>query len=180
MTITVRTLAILVALILAASVGAVLLLLRDDPKPASVAAPTEGVPTVLTAEELSSLAGSESPIYWAGMLAGRRLEVTTTERGTFVRYLPVSARVGGPGHALTIATYELPSAWAVAQQAARAPDAQQRRLADGRIAVWRTTRPTSVYLARPGSAVLVEVFDPNARNARHLTLSGLIQPIAGE
>jgi hypothetical protein len=179
MTITVRTLAILVASVVAASVAGVMLLVRDETKPASVTAPAKGVPTVLTAEELHSLADSMQPIYWAGELPKRRLELTTTERGAFVRYLPVAATVGGRGRALTIATYELSSAWDVAQQAARQPDARERRLADGRIAVWRAGRPTSVYLARPGSAVLVEVFDPDATKARHLSLSGLIQPVSG-
>jgi hypothetical protein len=180
MTITVRTLAILVALVVSGSIAGVMLLVRHHPvKPASVTTPAHGVPTVLSAEELRSLPDSTRPIYWAGELPRRRLELTTTERGAFIRYLPVAARVGGRGRALTVATYELPSAWDVAQRAARQADARQRRLPDGRIAVWRTTRPTSVYLARPGSAVLVEVFDPDARKARHLSLSGLIQPVRG-
>ena len=39
------------------------------------------------------------------------------------------------------------------------------------------TRPTSVYLAYPGSRVQVEVFDPSAREARRLVASGQVQPV---
>jgi hypothetical protein len=177
MTITVRTLAILIVLFVAGTAGGITLLLRHgDAKPAAVVPPTD-VPTVLSADELRTVAES-SPLYWAGVLQHRRLEVTTTERGTFVRYLPAAVRVGKREQALTIATYELEDAWNLAQQAAHSADARERHLADGRIAVWRTTRPTSVYLAQPGSTVLVEVFDPDARKARHLSLAGLIRPVS--
>ena len=177
MTITVRTLAILIVLFVAGIAGGITLLLRHgDARPAAVTPPTD-VPTVLSADELRAVAES-APVYWAGVLPQRRLEVTTTTRGTFVRYLPASVRVGKREQALTIATYELEDAWNLAQRAARGAGARERRLADGRIAVWRTARPTSVYLAQPGSTVLVEVFDPDARKARHLSLAGLIRPVS--
>jgi hypothetical protein len=177
MTITVRTLAILLVPFVAGTAGGITLLLRDsDAKPAAVIPPTD-VPTVLSADELRTVAES-SPVYWAGVLPHRRLEVTTTERGTFVRYLPAAVRVGKREQALTVATYELEDAWSLARQAAHSADARERRLADGRIAVWRTARPTSVYLAQPGSTVLVEVFDPDAKKARHLSLAGLIRPVS--
>lgn len=178
MTITVRALAITVSLVLTATVAGVVLLLRDSTTASPTAAPARGVPTVLTAAELRSLASS-SKMFWAGELSRRRLEVTTTKDGAFIRYLPDAAAVGGRGRALTIATYALPSAWDVAQRAAGQADAQQRQLPDGRVAVWRSSRPTSVYLARPGSPLLVEVFDPDAKRARHLSLSGVVQPVAG-
>ena len=52
-------------------------------------------------------------------VSGRRLEVTTTSSGTFVRYLPAATHVGDKQEALTVATYELAGAWNVAQQPAR-------------------------------------------------------------
>lgn len=176
MTITVRTLAILVALVATAIGAGMTMLLRHGSTTNRVSTPIADVPTVVTPDELRN-AASTRPVYWAGELPQRRLEVTVTERGTFVRYLPAAARVGGREQALTIATYQLANAWDVAQRAARRRDAHEQRLSDGRIAVWRTTRPTSVYLARSGSAVLVEVFDPDPRKARHLSLAGLIQPV---
>jgi len=182
-TITVRTLCLLVAL-LASAMGAGLTLLlhhRDSEASSPSAAPrlVPDTPTVVSAAELASLSSPEHPIYWAGEVAGRRLEATATRDGTFVRYLPAATRVGEPTKTLTVATYELPDAWNVAQRAARRGDARRHGLADGRVAVWRTGRPTSVYIARPNSTVLVEVFDPDASNARRLSLSGLVQPVAG-
>ena len=178
MTVTVRTLAICVALFLGGSAAGIWMLMRPEPSPSAIDVPAQGVPTEVTADELRSLASATMPMHWAGELARRRIEVTTIEGGAFVRYLPETAVVGDRTRALTIATYELARAWEVAQRAAREPDAKQRRLSDGRIATWRTSRPTSVYLTRPGSPILVEVYDPDAAKARHLTLTGVIQPVA--
>jgi hypothetical protein len=177
MTITVRTLAIVVVLVVGGAVAGGYLLLRGGsaPKPQATLAP--GVPTVLTANQLRELADA-SPIFWAGELATRRIEVTATKDGTFVRYLPFATAVGGKRRALTVATYELAEAWSVAQRAAGTAGAKTRTLPDGRLAVWRPSSPTSVYLAQPGSDLLVEVFDPDATKARHLSLSGLIRPVA--
>ena len=47
----------------------------------------------------------------------------------------------------------------------------------GGLAIWSKKRPTSVYLAYPGSDYLVEVFDPSAERARELVLSGEVAPI---
>ena len=183
MTITVRTLCLVVALIASAmGAGLTLLLHRGSSSaPPAAASPqlAPDTPTVVSAEELASLSSAAHPIYWAGAVPGRRLEVTATGKGTFVRYLPAATRVGNRGQALTVATYELADAWTVAQQAAKRKDAHRQALADGTVAIWRTGRPTNVYLARPDSALLVEVFDPDARKARRLSVSGQIQPVTG-
>jgi hypothetical protein len=180
-TITVRTLCLVVALVASAmGAGLMLVLHRGTTTAAPPSVPAElapGTPTVVSAAELASLSDAAHPVYWAGAVAGRRLEVTTTANGTFVRYLPAATPVGDKRQALTVATYELANAWTVAQRAARRSDARRRELGDGSVAVWRTARPTSVYIARPGSTVLVEVFDPDASNARRLSLSGLVQPV---
>jgi hypothetical protein len=176
MTITVRTLAISVGLFLTATVGGVVLLVRGGEAPARTLL-RPGVPVVVTAGHLDSLSGATAPIYWAGSFPGRRLEVTTTKSGSFVRYLPPATRVGSHAKTLTIATYPVTDAWQVAQQAAKADGARLTKLSDGRVAVWRTARPTSVYIAQRGSNTLVEVFDPSAAQARHLSVSGLVQPV---
>jgi hypothetical protein len=175
MTITVRTMA-LTGLIVAGGTAAVLTLLLRGTSTEPPPALTAGVPRAVTAAELRALAASQ-PAHWAGELPARRLEVTKTQSGTFVRYLPPATPVGAETRTLTIATYELERAWAIAQEAARNPDAQRTTLADGRVAVWRTSRPTSVYLAKPGSDLLVEVFDPEASRARQLTLAGQVRPV---
>jgi hypothetical protein len=182
-TITIRTLCLVVALIASAmGAGLTLLVHRGSSGAALGATPPQleaDTPTVVTPDELASLSSTAHPVYWAGSMSGRRLEVTSTGKGTFVRYLPAGMRVGLREQALTVATYELADAWDVAQQAAGRKDARKRALADGTVAIWRTSRPTNVYLARPDSTVLVEIFDPDAASARRLSVSGQIQPVTG-
>ena len=43
--------------------------------------------------------------------------------------------------------------------------------------MWNLARPTSVYLAFPGVPHLVEVYAPDADEARTLALSGRIRPV---
>ena len=176
MTITVRTLAISVAVFLTATVGGIVMLVRGGDGPSRTLL-KPGVPVVVTADHLDSLSGATAPIYWAGALPDRRLEVTTTRSGSFVRYLPAATHAGTHAKTLTIATYPVAGAWQVAQQAAQERGASVVTLTDGRIAVWRKSRPTSVYIAQRGSNTLVEVFDPSAARAHNLSISGLVRPV---
>ena len=177
MTITARPLAISVTVVLAATVGGIALLVRgSDATRTTLLEP--GVPVVVEPGDLGSLAGATAPLYWAGTFPDRRLEVTTTTSGSFVRYLPPATPRGTHAKTLTIATYAVPGAWHVAEQAAEDRGAARQMLPDGRIAVWRRSRPTSVYIAQRGSSTLVEVFDPSAAKARDLSISGLVRPVA--
>ena len=176
MTITVRTLVLSVTAFLAVTVGGIVLLVRGgEGQQRTLLKP--GVPMVVTADHLDSLSGATAPIYWAGAFPDRRLEVTTTKSGSFVRYLPPATHVGTHAKTLTIATYPVAGAWQVAQQAGQEHGARIVKLRDGRIAVWRTSRPTSVYIAARGSNTLVEIFDPSAAKAHNLSISGLVQPV---
>ena len=177
MTVSVRTLVISVTFILGATVAGIALLARRDD--ASKTTPLQpGVPVLVEPGDLDSVSGVTAPLYWAGNLPGRRLEVTTTKSASFVRYLPPAAPLGTRARTLTIATYAVPGAWYVAEQAAQERGAARLTLPDGGIAVWRRSRPTSVYIAERGSGTLVEVFDPSAANALHLSMSGLVRPVA--
>jgi hypothetical protein len=177
MTISARTLAISVTLFLAATVGGIALLVRrgDAPKTTLL---QPGIPVVVEPGDLGSLSGATAPLYWAGAFPDRNLEVTTTNSGSFVRYLPPATPRGTRAKTLTIATYAVPGAWLDAEQAAEERGATGLTLPGGRIAVWRKSRPTSVYIAQRGSSTLVEVFDPSAATARHLSMSGLVRPVA--
>ena len=67
------------------------------------------------------------PVYWAGRIPARKLELTTTGSGTFVRYLPLSASGGDSARAITIATYPLRNAFATAVSRSKsAADASKR------------------------------------------------------
>jgi hypothetical protein len=163
--------------VIAAVVLAVFLLVRGDEPAQEI---RSGVPAAVSSDELASFASSrEAPVYWAGLVPARKLELTTTRAGTFVRYLPLSAPAGDPRRALTIATYPLRNAYATATRRADGPRMAKRRLAAGGIAVWSRAKPTSIYLAFQGVPQLVEVYAPTRAEARRFALSGRIRPVNG-
>jgi len=136
-----------------------------------------GAPEAVSAATLTSFASShDGPVYWAGPMAARKLELTSTSTGTFVRYLPLSASIGDSARAITVGTYPMRNAYATAVGRAKATQMTSRKAAGGGLAVWSTARPTSVYLAFPGVPHLIEVYAPNADQARTLALSGRIHP----
>jgi hypothetical protein len=162
------------ALVVAAgAAAAALLLLRDDDThPPAVRA---GVPVLVSADELAAYADATgAPIYWAGGIEDRGLELTTTSAGTFVRYLRPGIAAGSDDRALTIATYPLANAFATATARSRGPQMSSERTPRGGLAVWSRERPTSVYLAFPDVRQLIEIYSPDAAEARRLAGSELI------
>ena len=110
-------------------------------------------------------------------MAARKLELTSTSAGTFVRYLPLSASIGDSSRAITVGTYPMRNAYATAAGRAKSTQMTSRETTGGGLAVWSKTRPTSVYLAFPGVPHLIEVYAPDADTARTLALSGRIHPV---
>jgi hypothetical protein len=138
-----------------------------------------GAPAAVSAETLTAFASShDGPVYWVGPMAARKLELTSTTAGTFVRYLPLSASIGDSERAITVGTYPMRNAYATAVGRAKTTQMTSREAAGGGLAVWSKTRPTSVYLAFPGVPHLVEVYAPDADQARTLALSGRIRPVS--
>jgi hypothetical protein len=138
------------------------------------------VPKEVSTEALRSFADSTGHVvYWAGILPGRRFELTKNDRGDiFVRYLPEEAPIGdGRPAYTTVATYPLDAAYRLTVQAADRADMSSKQAPGGGLAVWRGKRPTSIYLAYPGSDYLIEVYDPSWERAQDLALSGDVGPI---
>lgn len=163
----------LVVLAAASAVAAVLVLDPFDRGEAGA-----GSPAAMSTKKLASFAAShDGPVYWAGTLPSRKLELTTTSVGTFVRYLPLNAPVGGSARAITVGTYPLRNAYATAVSRAKTPAMTSRETSGGGLVVWSQKLPTSVYLAFPGVPHLVEVYAPDAADARTLALSGRIRPV---
>jgi hypothetical protein len=137
-----------------------------------------GAAAAVSPATLTSFASShDGPVYWAGPMAERKLELTSTSAGTFVRYLPLSASIGDSARAITVGTYPMRNAYATAVGRAKTTQMTSREAAGGGLAVWSKARPTSVYLAFPGVPQLVEVYAPDADQARTLALSGRIRSV---
>jgi hypothetical protein len=161
---------VLVALLgLAAAVGVAVSALGDDP-----AASTRN--EVVSANDLEAFAAeSATPVYWAGRLEGRELELTRTADGTFVRYLPASVDAGDQDRVLTVATYPVADAYATATAQGKNEGMISRETRNGGLAVWSGAQPTSVYVAFARVPYLVEVYAPDAAEARRIALSGRIK-----
>ena len=138
-----------------------------------------GIPKELSADELADLeSDAGGPVYWAGPMEGTKLEVTKTSQGhVFVRYLPEAAPIGdNKPQYTTVSTYPQQGALRAVGRAGRRRGMVTSRVAGGGVATWSRARPTSVYVGLPNSDRLVEVFNPDAKIARELAVSGRIQP----
>lgn len=141
---------------------------------------TPGAPKLMSVEQLRSYASRRPGLeYWLGDMPGARLELTQTSRGlVFLRYLRGDVEVGDQRPLFTtVGSYPQRNAFALARRAGRRPGRVTRPVADGGIASWSRARPTSVYVTFPASDFLVEVYDPDARRARSLAVSGRLKPV---
>jgi hypothetical protein len=137
--------------------------------------PQPGAPRIASPAELRELV-SVGRLYWAGARAPSSIELTQTTQGNvFLRYLARVSELGSPSaRFLTVATYRRPDAVAGLVRAARRPGAVRMGTPGGGIAVYDRARPTSVYLAYPGDDRQIEVYHPDAREARRLVAAGAI------
>ena len=142
--------------------------------------PAPGTPREASVADLRGLAEeADFPIYWAGTAPGTRFELTETSDGrVYVRYLADGAKAGDERpDFLTVGTYPVARAYPVAQEASRREGMAHAQAPAGGLAVWNEERPRSVYVAYPGSDYLVEVFSPDAAEARQLVLDGDVGPV---
>jgi hypothetical protein len=171
-----RRTAVAVVVVLAVGLLAWLLLRSDDS-----ASPESGAPRAADVQQLRALSASVGhPVYWAGgPAAGTELELTHQADGRiYVRYLSDGAEVGDERAGFTtVGTYPVPGAFAALGKAAKQPAAIVRDLPGGGLAYMSSKRPTSVYLAWPGSDYEVEVFDPSPKHALDLVLRGKVAPL---
>jgi hypothetical protein len=134
----------------------------------------------MTAAQLHALPGQVGhPVYWAGPRSGHTYEVTWAPKGNvFVRYLTAGTPIGARSQKfLVVATYPQSNAYAQAQQGSRLKGALVVHLGNGGLAVSQAAIPHSVYVAYPGSQVLIEVYSPSPAFARRLVTSGQITPV---
>jgi hypothetical protein len=168
------------ALALAAGLVTWLLVGRSTSEEKTPSVPGAPASAGMSAAGLTSFARSYGgPVYWTGPRAGAVYEVTKAAGGrVYVRYLRSQAEVGSARpDFLTVGTYPEPGAMAQIQAAAKRPGAVTIALLGGGLAVYDRGKPTSVFLAYPGSPVQVEVYDPSPEEARQLVQSGQVRPI---
>lgn len=146
----------------------------DEEAPAPPTAETQ----IVDEAELPNLAAEVGhPVYWAGPIAGTELELTnSSEGGVEIRYLEEGAEAGEETNALTIGSYPLPDPQQALEAFAEQEGAIVRHSKDGRKVVSNSQQPTSVYFISPENTVQVEVYDPSAKRAMELALSGQVRP----
>lgn len=166
-----------IAIVLALAFAAWVIFGGDDDKGSGAASPASSAASVAQLRGIPAETGH--PLYWAGRRSEFTYELTRTADGNvYVRYLPPGIPVGArePNY-LTIGTYPRPRALRALRGLARRDASVSFRLTGGGLAVYRRSRPSSVYLAFPGEDVQIEVFDPSAERARRLARSGQVRPI---
>lgn len=139
----------------------------------------EAGPRIVTVDELREVAAKlGQPIYWAGPVKGRELELKELgEGGVQVLYLPEGTEAGGGSvKSLTIGSYPLPDPTAALEGFAKRNGSVVFHASNGRKVVTSKQSPTSVYFASPENSVQVEVYDPSSKRALNLALSGQISP----
>lgn len=164
-------------------VGGVLwLLLRGDPEEEPA---TRARAAGVSLQRLNAIAaGVPHPVYWVGASSGTTYEFTRTKDGRiYVRYLPEGTEVGSArGDYLTVGTYPVRRAFDTLRATARRQGAATIELDGGGLAFQDENRPTSVYVAYPGSEYQIEVFDPSGGRALELVRGGrlkaLVRPVS--
>lgn len=144
--------------------------------PPAPAGPTGSQIVPVTLQGLATLVTAvRRPIYWAGSRAGFRYELTRLANGrVYVRYLRAGMKIGDPRPALTVGTYPVADAFGDAERSAGRADSVRIPVSGGAVAFYSRSRPTNTYLAFPGGAYQIEVFDPNASEGHALVRAGKI------
>lgn len=159
--------------VLAGIAAVVVLATRDGgSRPAA-----QGSSALLTADELRArVAASGKPAYWVGPRPGARYTFELRDDGSaFIGY--VAHREDGPAAHPVVATYPVRNAVSEVRAAGRRDGATVLRLPDGGIGVVTRDRPANVFVAYPGVAAQVEVFDPTAGAARAAVARGRVTPV---
>lgn len=120
----------------------------------------------------------DTPIYWAGALAGTELELSqpASDR-TYVRYLTGAAEAGDPRPFLTVSSYLVDDPVAALRGQGAEADGVLARSPGGGTVFFSRSQPESVYLAYPDSDVQIEVFAPEFKEALELVTSGKVVPV---
>jgi hypothetical protein len=137
-------------------------------------------PVAASVGDLASVAGSlKHQLYWIGQKSGFTYELTKAKSGNvWVRYLPTGTQIGDTrANFLTVGTYPEKNAFQSVQAATKRKGAVAVTTPNGGAAVRYTQRPSSIFVAYPGSNLLIEVFDPSPQTALDVVTSGALRTI---
>ena len=174
-----RIFPIAIVAIAVVAIAVVVLLSLDDDGDDTTAVPSAAA-KLTTPAALASLAGQIGhPIYWVGERAGAELELTKEADGNiYVRYLTGGAEAGDPGSEfLTVGTYPVGDAESAVKRAARQAGAPVHDVPGGGIAFLSPEGRRSAYVAFPGSAEQIEVYDPVGGRSLELAEAGRVVPV---
>jgi hypothetical protein len=179
MTVTRKHVRLGVVIAVAAAVGVVAWLLLRDGDDSGESADVTGPVEVSVAQLRDAARSSDTPVYWAGEIAGRKMEFRKTGSGrTFLRYLPEDEEIGGTRATfLTVGTYPVGRAYQALRASARRRNTSSTRIEGGGLLVGRDGGSRSVHFAFPRSGYQVEVFDPVDGEARKLVLDGRVRQV---
>jgi len=152
-----------------------------SPPAATAAASATIGPVALSAAALRArVKALGQPVYWLGPVRGDRYELKRTADGSiFLRYLPAGVQAGNPAPLRTVGTYPFPAAYSATHRLAQEASTVWFKVGKGGVGVFRRSRPTNVYLAWPGVAYQVEVFDARPGTAKRLADSRRLRLLAG-
>jgi hypothetical protein len=141
-------------------------------------------PTIASGSDLTDLAKDAGhTVYWAGERPGTRTEFQEDQDGNvYIRYLPLRGNPASQrSKSLTVGSYPVGNAVAGLEVVANRPGENTYKLptVPGAIAVSSVNKPTSIYVAFPGSAVQVEVFDPDPARGLQTVMQGEITRLGG-
>jgi len=152
---------------------------RDDAPGATASAASAPGPVLLSPDQLAGVAAAAGhSLYWAGARGLSRVELTTVGRDLYLRYLPDGQAAGATTPYLTVGTYAKADAYTGLVTASTVSGAKSEKLRGGAFLVQPAGRATSAYFAFPGSALLIEVYDPTPGAAYRLVESGAVQPVS--
>jgi hypothetical protein len=168
-----------VALVSLLAIAVCLVVRLDSAQDGSTRSQRTGYTVDVSVGGLRAISASiRQPMYWAGPKPGVTYELTrTTDRRTYVRYLPLGVAAGSPQPFLTVGTYPVANAFTVTRAAARGNGVVGIAIAGGGVAFYRKSRPTNVYLAFPGSHFQVEIYDPSRHVVRQLVANNRVSPL---
>jgi hypothetical protein len=157
------------------------LLFKGDGNDANkAAAPKRAPASAVSLSDLRDLQRSVGhPVYWAGPKSGYNYELSRTADGNiYLRYLPSGIEPGvAAADYLSVSTYPNDDAFGTVEQASKRENERVDQISGGGLAVSNPDLPGSVYVARPGSKYLIEVYDPSPARARKIATSGQVVPI---